>query len=382
MNNDELLKKIANLSPLQKDILLKRLGYASAKGAENHDNQVKEELHLPDCFSCDPGNPGTLNISFREAAVADPPEGYVQVKARAAGMNYRDLMIAMGQYPEAPGVPSNMGSDYAGIVSRVGAGVEGIREGDEVIALSAGTFIGGQVQPQSHFINIFNVSHLQVVPKPALLSFEDAAAVPTVFLTAFTGLVRLAGLTEGESVLIHTATGGVGLAALEIARWKKAEIYATAGSPEKREFLVKRGIVHPMDSRSVAFGEEIMELSRGRGVDVVLNTLSGDAMMKGMEVLAPFGRFIQLDKKDIARNSLLPMNLFRKGITFSVLDISLYLIQPRKLKEQLMEIAALFNSGVFKPIPCLTFPVQELKEALTAMSRSKHIGKLVLTYSS
>ncbi len=380
MNNDELLKKIAGLSPEQKEKLLKRLGYSTAKVPGDQNKQVKEELPLPDCFSCETGNPGSLNISFREAKIADPPEGYVQVKARAASLNYRDLMIAMGQYPEAPGVPSNMGSDYAGIVTRVGPGVSGIKEGDEVIALSAGTFIDGKVQPGSHFINAFNLSQLQVIPKPPGLSFEEAAAVPTVFLTAFSGLIRLANIAEGESVLIHTATGGVGLAALEIAGWKKAVIYATAGSPEKREFLIKRGIVHPMDSRSVAFGEEVMELSRGRGVDVVLNTLSGDGMMKGLEILAPFGRFIQIDKKDIAKNTLLPMSIFRKGITFSVLDISLYLIQPRKLKEQLTEIAGLFNSGVFKPIPCVTYPVQQLKEALNAMSRSKHIGKLVLTY--
>jgi len=115
MNNDELLKKIAGLSPEQKEKLLKRLGIAPAKG--DHGKPLKDELPLPDCFSCDPGNPGSLNISFREAKIADPPEGYVQVKARAASLNYRDLMIAMGQYPEAPGVPSNMGSDYAGIVT-------------------------------------------------------------------------------------------------------------------------------------------------------------------------------------------------------------------------------------------------------------------------
>jgi NADPH:quinone reductase-like Zn-dependent oxidoreductase len=380
MNNDELLKKIAGLSPEQKKAFLRRLGYSSGKSEEEAGKAAQNKQPEFDSFSCDFGNPGSLNISFREAVAADPPAGYVQVNTKASGLNYRDLMIAMGQYPEAPGVPSNMGSDFAGVVTRVGPGVEGIREGDEVITLSAGTFIDGKVQPQSHFINVFNVSELQVVPKPSALTFVEAAAIPTVFLTAFSGLVRLANLTEGESVLIHTATGGVGLASLEIASWKKAEIFATAGSPEKREFLKQKGIRHPMDSRSVAFGDEIMELTGGRGVDVVLNTLSGDAMMKGIEILSPFGRFIQIDKKDIVRNTLLPMNLFRRGITFTVLDISLYLIQPRKLKEQLLEIVALFDAGVFKPIPCQTFPLAQIKEAMNTLSRSKHIGKLVLTY--
>ena len=381
MKNEELLKKIAGLTPEQKEMLLKKLGYSTGKAGEEASRPVPAKPVEWDCFSCSMGNPGSLNISVEEAGVADPQEGYVQLRAKAASLNYRDLMIAMGQYPDSPGVPSNMGSDYAGVVTRVGKGVEGIREGDEVIALSAGTFIDGKVRSGSHFINVFNVSELQLVPKPSNLSFADAAAIPTVFLTAFSALVRLANITGGESVLIHTATGGVGLAAIEIASWKKAEIYATAGSPEKREFLKQKGIAHPMDSRSLSFGDEIMGLTGGRGVDVLLNTLSGDAMMKGLEILSPFGRFIQIDKKDIARDTPLPMGLFRKGITFAVLDISLYLVQPRKLKEQLLEIAGLFNSGIFKPIPCVTYAVEQAKDALTAMSRSKHIGKLVLTYS-
>ncbi len=380
MKNNELLKKIADLSPEQKELLLRRLGYSSGKDTKEDVKPLQNKLIEWDCFSCIVGIPGSMNISFREAIAADPPEGYVQVKARAASLNYRDLMIAIGQYPEAPGIPSNMGSDFAGVVTRIGKGVKKIREGDEVIALSAGTFIDGKIQPDSHFINVFNVSELQLVPKPPLLTFTDAAAIPTVYLTAFSGLIRLANITQGESVLIHTATGGVGLAALEIAFWKKAEIYATAGSPEKREFLRQKGITHPMDSRSLAFGEEIMELTGGRGVDVLLNTLSGDAMMKGLEILSPFGRFIQLDKKDIAKNTLLPMNLFRKGITFAMLDISLYLIHPQKMKEQLLEIAGLFNAGIFKPIPCQIYAMSQLKEALTALSRSKHIGKLIVTY--
>ena len=220
MKNEELLKKIAGLTPEQKEMLLKKLGYSTGKAGEEASRPVPAKPVEWDCFSCSMGNPGSLNISFEEAGVADPQEGYVQLRAKAASLNYRDLMIAMGQYPDSPGVPSNMGSDYAGVVTRVGKGVEGIREGDEVIALSAGTFIDGKVRSGSHFINVFNVSELQLVPKPSNLSFADAAAIPTVFLTAFSALVRLANITGGESVLIHTATGGVGLAAIEIASWK------------------------------------------------------------------------------------------------------------------------------------------------------------------
>ena len=377
MNHDEILKRIAGLSPSQKEALLKKLGISSLRSSADED---KGGLPAAECFSCEYGSAGSLNISFREATKMPPPPGYVQVQARAASLNYRDLMIAMGQYPEAPGVPSNMGSDFAGIVTEVGEGVDEFKPGEKVIALSAGSFMNGMVQPGCHFINSFNVNKLQLTSMPAGMGFEQAAAIPTVYLTAFSALVRAASLREGESVLIHTATGGVGLAAIEIARWKKARIFATAGSPEKRDFLSSRGIDDPMDSRSTDFGEKILGLTGGTGVDVVLNTLSGDAMMEGIRIMAPFGRFIQIDKKDIAKNTLLPMGLFRKGITFSVLDISLYLVQPAMLKEQLAGIVKLHEDGIFQPLPVQSWPVEKLKEALTAMSRSKHIGKLVVTY--
>jgi NADPH:quinone reductase-like Zn-dependent oxidoreductase len=380
MNHEELLKRVAGLSPAQKEALLKRLGFSGAKSGGELKPDPGDMLPASACFACDPGTPGSLSITFREAPTESPPAGYVQVKAKAASLNYRDLMIAMGQYPEAPGVPSNMGSDYSGIVTAVGDGVTEFKTGDEVMALSAGTFIDGIVEPGSHFISIFNVNRLQLVRKPGILDFNQSATLPTVFLTAFSALVRLGSIREGESVLIHTATGGVGLAALEIARWKKARIFATAGSPEKREFLASKGIETPMDSRTTEFGDVIMNMTGGKGVDLVLNTLSGDAMLKGLEILSPFGRFIQVDKKDIAMNTLLPMGLFRNGITFSVLDISLYLLQPAMLAEQLQEICRLYEEGVFAPLPLHTWPITRLKEALTAMSRSKHIGKLVITY--
>lgn len=380
MNHEELMKRIAGLNPAQKEALLKKLGISSAKTPVEEAKEDINDLAGKGCFACDYGMPGSLNISFREARSEAPAAGYVQVKAKAASLNYRDLMIAMGQYPEAPGVPSNMGSDFAGVVTAVGEDVDEFNPGDEVIALSAGSFIDGRVMPDSHFINLFNVNRLQLVHKPATLSFEEASSLPTVFLTAFSALIRMGALQEGESVLIHTATGGVGLAALEIAHWKKARVFATAGTAEKREFLKMLGIENPLDSRSVAFSHEIMKMTGGQGVNIVLNTLSGEAMLKGMEILAPFGRFIQIDKKDIANNSPLPMGLFKKGITFAALDISLYLLQPGMLNEQLQEIARLYNERAFAPLPIRTWPVNKLKEALNAMSRSKHTGKLVVTY--
>ena len=173
---------------------------------------------------------------------------------------------------------------------------------------------------------------------PPGLSFQAGSALPTVFLTCYYALHRVARLARGERVLIHTATGGVGLAAIEIARWLGAEVYATAGSEPKREFLASLGIPSPMDSRSTAFGDRVMALTGGEGVDVVLNTLAGEQAVTGIRVLRTFGRFLQLDKQDIAQNASLELAPFAAGLTYTGIDLSLFLLRPDRLK-------ALFRRG-------------------------------------
>jgi NADPH:quinone reductase-like Zn-dependent oxidoreductase len=296
-------------------------------------------------------------------------------------LNFRDLMIAMNMYPPTPGVPSNMGSDYAGEVVACGEGVTDFAPGDEVIGLSAGTFTtDGQIVENSHFCAVPNISARQAVKKPANISFAEAASIPTVFLTSYYALQHVARMKAGERVLIHTATGGVGQSAVQIAKWIGAEIFATAGSEEKRESLRASGIEHVMDSRSTDFAAEVMEITGGKGVDVILNTLSGEAVIKGMEILAPFGRFLQVDKNDIFRNTPLPLAPFKNGLTFAAIDLSLFLMQPDLLKELLLEITGHLSDGHFSPIPFTAYDFSELGAALTFLSRAKHTGKLVLTY--
>ncbi len=167
---------------------------------------------------------------------------------------------------------------------------------------------------------------------------------------------------------------------MQVAKWLGAEIYATAGSPKKRELLESMGVSNPMDSRSLLFAEQIMDLTDGEGVDVILNTLPGEAAEKGLDILRDFGRFLQIDKQDISSNRNLPLAAFKKGLTYAAVDLSLFFLQSERLKKLMMEITDHLQAEDFQPILISTYPVEKLGEALTFMSRAQHVGKLVLTY--
>lgn len=380
----DIAERLARLSPEKRALLIQKL--KGARGEADAAPAGGAPAHGPSpewaAFCCRPGTPGNFDaIGFAPLEVGPPGPGQIQIRTKALSLNFRDLMIAMGLYPPTPGVPSVMGSDYAGVVTACGEGVEDLREGDEVMALSAGHFTpDGRVVEASHFCSLLNVSARQAVAKAENISFAEAACVPTVFLTSYYALHTVARLGAGERVLIHTATGGVGLAALQIARWLGAEVYATAGSEEKRALLGSLGVARAMDSRSTAFAEQVMELTRGEGVDVILNTLPGEAAPKGLSILRPFGRFLQIDKQDIARGAALDLAPFKRGLTFAAIDLSLFLMQPDRLKELLKEINEHLRAGHFRPVPFTDYPVGGLGAALTHMSRAKHTGKLVLTY--
>lgn len=375
-----LADKIAQLSPEKRALLIQKLKGDSAAVARPAPQLTRNKEWENFCYTIEtPGNFDSIRI--REIEKVAPGPGQIQLRARAVSLNFRDLMIAMNMYPPTPGVPSNMGSDYAGIVTACGEGVTEFKPGDEVIGLSAGTFTPeGQLMENIHFCAVPNISAQQAVLKPPNISFEQAAEIPTVFLTSYYALHHVARMKRGERVLIHTATGGVGQAAVQIAKWIGAEIFATAGSEEKRELLRSMGIEYVMDSRSTKFAAQIMEITGGKGVDVILNTLSGEAVVKGMEILAPFGRFLQIDKTDIFRNTPLALAPFKNGLTFSAIDLSLFLMQPALLQELLREINEHLAEGHFSPVTFTAYNISELGAALTFLSRSKHTGKLVLSY--
>ena len=225
------------------------------------------------------------NVTLRPVVRQRPGRGEVEIHVRATGMNFRDVLNVLDLYP---GDPGPLGGECSGEIVAIGPGVERFELGDQVVALAPASFA-------SYVLTLAEF----VVPKPPHLSFEQAATIPICFLTAELALRRLGELQNGQRVLIHAATGGVGLAAIQIARQIGAEIFATAGSPRKREYLASLGIEHVMDSRSLDFAAQIMTATGGEGIDLVLNSLTGEAIAAGLSVLREGGRFMELGKTDL-----------------------------------------------------------------------------------
>jgi 1-acyl-sn-glycerol-3-phosphate acyltransferase len=324
-------------------------------------------------FRAEPGGAGALDsIRLREFQRRRLADDEVEIEVKAASLNFRDVMFAMGMLPSA--AFDNMlsagalGVDCAGIVSAVGDSVIHVRPGDEVVALSPASLA-------SHAI-----TKDLVVPKPKAMSFEQAAALPLAYVTALYALETLAGLKPGERVLIHAASGGVGLAAVSVAQRAGAEIFATAGSEAKREYLRSRGVRHVMDSRSLDFAAQIMDVTRGCGVDVVLNSLSGEAIAKGLSVLAPRGRFLEIGKADIYRNSDLALQHFSRNLSFFAIQIDLLCDVDRVvLRERMQRMVEGIEDGTLAPLPTQVFPLSSLEEGLRTLAQARHTGKIVIS---
>ncbi len=197
----------------------------------------------------------------------------MEIRVHATALNFRDVMNVMGLYP---GDPGPLGGECAGEIVAVGEGISHFAVGDAVVAIASGSF-AGYVTTRAEW----------VAPKPVRMSFDEAVTVPIAFITAHFTLNHLAKIQAGDRVLIHAAAGGVGLAAVTLARRAGAEIFATAGSPEKRAFLKSLGVSHVMDSRSLGFAEEIMKITEGRGVDVVLNSLADQFVDRSFDGYRP-----------------------------------------------------------------------------------------------
>jgi phthiocerol/phenolphthiocerol synthesis type-I polyketide synthase C len=297
----------------------------------------------------------------------------VEIEVRAAGLNFRDVMSAMGQLSdealEGGFAGPTLGMELSGVVTATGGRVRSLRRGDEVIAFARSSFATRVVTKAS-----------AVIRKPENWSFEAASTVPIAFLTAHYALLELGGLGRGQKVLIHGAAGGVGTAAIQIAQSVGAEIFATAGSDEKRDFLCLHGVQHILDSRSLAFADEIMRLTRGQGVDVVLNSLSGEAMSRSLRVLKPFGRFLELGKRDYYENTRVGLRPFRNNISYFGIDVDqLMLERPDLTRRLLRDLMSKFKSGTYKPLPYRAFAADEVVDAFRYMQQSKQIGKVVVS---
>ncbi|WP_437759558.1 SDR family NAD(P)-dependent oxidoreductase [Sorangium sp. So ce1389] len=320
-------------------------------------------------FRLEIDEPGVLErLALREIRRRPPGPGEVEIAVDAAGLNFLDVMKALGTYPGmAPG-PVALGNECAGRVVGVGEGVRGLEIGQEVIAVAPGAFATHVTAPAR-----------AVAPKPARLTPAQAAAIPSVFMTAWYALNHLGRARRGERVLIHAASGGTGLAALQIARALGLEVFATAGSEEKRAFLRSLGVARAMDSRTLAFADEILGATGGRGVDLVLNSLTGEAAQKSLEVLAPYGRFLELGKRDIHDGVRLGLAPFKKSLSYSSIDLAgMAEERPDLFASLLAEVVRRFEEGAFEPLPVEIVPASLAEEAFRRMAQAKHIGKLVI----
>ncbi|MEU1806424.1 SDR family NAD(P)-dependent oxidoreductase [Streptomyces sp. NPDC019937] len=288
--------------------------------------------------------------------------GEVRIAIHAAGVNFRDALIAVGMYP---GGGVFRGSEGAGVVTDIGAGVTGLAVGDRVMGLFEGAF-GSLAVADARM----------VVAIPDGWTFQQAAAVPVVFLTAWYGLVDLAGLRRGESVLIHAATGGVGAAAVQIARHLGAEVYATA-SPGKHAVLEEMGIdpAHRASSRTLDFETELRDATGGRGVDVVLNSLAGPFVDASLRLLADGGRLSEMGKTDIRDPRHIAAT--HPGVRYRAFDL-VPDAGPDRVGEMLRTLRELFTAGALRPAPVRTWPLSRAREALRQLSQARHTGKLVL----
>ena len=322
-------------------------------------------------FRLEVSKAGTLDaLQLREVSRTAPRAGEIEIKVRATSLNFRDCLVALGFIPPAkPGGPLNLGWDCAGEVTALGEGVEGFAIGDEVVAVASPCFSAYAIA-NAH----------AVVPKPGHLSFEEAATIPIAYLTAYYSLHEMGRLRRGERILIHAASGAVGIAAIQLAQLIGAEIFATAGSSGKREFLKSIGVEHVMDSRSLDFADEIRRITNGEGVDMVLNSIAGDAIVKGLSILRNGGRFVELGKTDILQNNPVGLALLEKNISFITVDVAyMHSQNPEYFGELLRAAMRYFESRAVEPPPIKVYPLSQTVEAFRSMTRAEHIGKLVVS---
>lgn len=319
--------------------------------------------------------PGQLrNLLWKVTPLHDLADDEIEIRPMAVGLNFRDVMYAMGllsdEAVENGFSGPSMGMELSGIVTRVGLGVSEFSIGDPVIAFAPASFAKRAVTKAK-----------SAVRKPDAWTFEEAATVPTVFFTAYYALHHLARLQPGEKVLIHGAAGGVGIAAIEIARYLGAEVFATAGSEEKRDFVRLLGADHVMNSRNLAYADEIMEITRGRGIDVVLNSLAGEAINRNFRVLRPFGRFLELGKRDFYENTKIGLRPFKDNITYYGIDADQLMVERPELAQNLFrEMMGLIEHGALRPLPYRSFPASRIVDAYRYMQQSKQIGKIVISF--
>ena len=329
--------------------------------------RIRPQLHLQSRpHSCPVAD--TSSAGVRSAL----PSRSVLVQVMATGLNFRDVMLTMGLLPddavESGFARADLGLEFSGRVLCTGSEVTDLAPGDRVVGFGRACFASSVLTEARCLARI-----------PEHLSYESAASLPVVFFTAWYSLKHLANLRKGERLLIHGAAGGLGMAALQIARYLGAEVYATAGSDEKRDYLRLMGVRHVYNSRDCSFVNGILADTEGEGVDVVLNSLASEAMRQSLALLRPFGRFLELGKRDFVENTSLGLKPFKENISYFAIDADeLLAAKPDLARELFAEVMNLFDLGVLSALPCRIFDHESVVEAFRTMQKAWHMGKIVV----
>lgn len=313
-----------------------------------------------------PGFLDSIQFVTDDRIIGELSDDQIEVEVKASGFNFRDVMTALGQISAYP-----LGCECCGVVSAIGKSVDSIRPGDRVIA----------TVKDGSFCNTIRASLEEVELVPDNIPYEVAAALPIVYFTAYLAVFKTARLCKGETVLIHAGSGGLGQAIINLCQLVGATIFATVGTAEKKRLLVDEYNISEdniFSSRDNTFVHGIMKMTQGRGVDVIMNSLSGEALRLTWNCIAPFGRFVELGKRDFTINTRLEMRNFEKNVSFTGLDLPLDSLKGEK-KKIWGEIMALYGKGLIRaPLPITVFGVSEMEKALRIMQSGKHMGKLVL----
>jgi len=329
------------------------------------------------------GGPEALEV--RDTADPEPGPGQVRVRVRAAGLNFAEVMAALGLYPDAPKPPCVVGYEAAGVIDALGGGAEGHAVGRRVLAL---TRFGGHA-------DVVCAPAEQVLEIPDEMSFEEAAAIPVNYLTAYHLLFRAANVRPGERVLLHMAAGGVGLAVLQLCRTVEGlEVFGTA-SAAKHDVLRAEGCTHPIDYRSTDYAAEVRRLTKGEGVDVVLDPLGGHDWRKGLKLLRPCGRLVAFGFANLASGQrrrpvrlaaqaagiplLTPLQLMNHNRTVSGVNIGHLWGETALLREELQAVLALWAAGSIKPRIDAVYPFTEAAAAHRRILGRQNVGKVLLT---
>jgi synaptic vesicle membrane protein VAT-1 len=328
------------------------------------------------------GAPDVFEV--REAPDPNPVEGQIRIRVRAAGINFADVLARLGLYPDAPKPPVVVGYEVAGVVDAAGPGVIGIGAGDRVIAM---TRFGG-------YADTVVVPAAQAFPMPERLSDAEGAAVPVNYLTAALALYRLAAVQPGETVLVHNAGGGVGIAATQLARLRRATVIGTA-STMKHAALRSFGVEHTIDYRAVDVVDEVRKLTRGRGVDVVLDPIGGRSFGESYRLLAPLGRMVIFGLSSAATgetrslwrafhawmqsSSFRPLSLIHQNRGVFGLNLGHLWDERRQLAPIMEMLASELAAGRLRPVVARTFPLERVSDAHRFIQARQNIGKVVLT---